>query len=163
MDWLIADSSIELEDLEVSGASDCGVRISGDSHPLLLGGNFHNNNGPGVIVQGQSSPRIMDNRIIENGRVAGALHAGIEIGNEAQPTLLDNKILHNGLAPVFPMALDEEIRAKNTFDPRPTGQQTPKQHTAPRHVEKPTSPPSNKPELKPNNAIGHPVKPVTEV
>ena len=153
---LIADSSVEVEDLDVSGATDCGVRISGDARPLLMGGNFHNNNGPGIIVQGQSSPRLMDNRIADNGRVAGALHAGIEISNEAQPTLLHNEIVHNGLFADFPIALDEEIRAKNTVDPRPVGKTTPKQH-APQHLEKPV-----KPELKPNNTIGHPVKPVTE-
>lgn len=154
---LIADSSIEVEDLEVSGASDCGVRISGDAHPLLMAGNFHNNGGPGIIIQGQSAPRIMDNRIVENGRVAGALHTGIEIGNEAQPTLLHNEISHNGLTAVFPMALDEEIRARNIVDPKPAGKApAPKQH-APLHLEKPV-----KPEAKPNNAIGHPVKPVTE-
>jgi len=155
---LIADSSIEAEDIEISGATECGVRISGDAHPLLMASNIHNNAGPGVIVQGQSSPRLMENHIADNGRLAGALHAGIEIGNEAQPSLLHNEILHNGLACNFPLALDEDIRAKNTVDPRPTGtgKSAPKQHAAPpAHVEKP------KLEVKPN-AIGHPTKPVTE-
>ena len=131
---LIADSSIEVEDLEVSGASDRGVRISGDAHPLIMAGNFHNNSGPGISVQGQSAPRIMDNRIAENGRVAGALHSGIEISNEAQPTLLHNEIAHNGLSAVFPMALDEEIRAKNTVDPRPAGKPAPKQQPHTRSI-----------------------------
>jgi hypothetical protein len=154
---LIADSSIEAEDIEVTGASECGVRISGDAHPLVMAGNFHGNSGPGVIVQGPSTPRMMDNRIADNGMVAGALHQGIEIGNEAQPTLLHNEILHNGLAAVFPMALDEDIRAKNTVDPRPAGRPAPpKTHAAPNRPDK-----STKPLVKPN-AIGHPPKPVTE-
>jgi serine/threonine protein phosphatase PrpC len=147
----IADSSIEAEDIEVSGAVECGVRIAGDSHPLVIAGNFHANLGPGVIVQGQSAPRLIDNRITDNGRVPGAPHAGIEIGNEAQPTLIHNEILHNGLPAVFPLALDEEIRAKNTIDAGPAA----KPHI-PTHSTKPV-----KPEVKPN-AIGHPTKPLTE-
>jgi serine/threonine protein phosphatase PrpC len=152
---LIADSSIEAEDIEVSGAVDCGVKIEGDSHPLVIAGNFHSNSGPGVIVQGQSTPRLIDNRITDNGRVAGAPHAGIEIGNEAQPTLIKNEILHNGLAAMFPPALDEEIRAKNTVDSGAAGK-PPAKPRPPAHTTQPTQP-----EVKPN-AIGHPSKPVIE-
>ena len=138
---LIADSSIEAEDIEVTGATECGVRISGDAHPLVMASNFHANSGPGVIVEGQSSPRLMDNRIADNGRIVGAPHTGIEIGNEAQPTLLHNEITHNGLPAVFPPALDEDIRAKNTVDPRPVSNKpaATKPHT-PGHEEKSTKP-----------------------
>ena len=153
--FLIESSSLEVDEIEVSGAADAGMRISGDAHPLVMSGNFHGNSGPGLIVQGQSAPRIMDNRIADNGHVAGAPRSGIEIGNEAQPTLLHNEISHNGLPAVFPLALDEEIRAKNTVDPRPATKPATKTH-APAHVEKPS-----KPAVKPN-AIGHPTKPVTE-
>jgi hypothetical protein len=153
---LIADSSIEAEDIEVSGASECGVKIEGESHPLVMASNFHSNSGPGVIVKGQSAPRVMDNRIADNGHVTGAPRSGIEIGNEAQPTLLHNEILHNGLPAVFPLALDEEIRAKNIVDPAPAGKSVAKPHTPPAHTTTP-----NKPEMKPN-AIGHPAKPVTD-
>lgn len=152
---LIENSSLEVDELEVTGATDCGMRISGDAHPLVMAGNFHNNGGAGLIVQGPSAPRIMDNRIADNGHVAGVLRSGIEIGNEAQPTLLHNEISHNGLPAVFPLALDEEIRAKNTVDPRPAAKPGTKTH-APAHPDKPS-----KPLVKPN-AIGHPNKPVTE-
>ncbi len=152
---LIADSSIETEDIEVSGATECGVRISGDAHPLVMASTFHKNSGPGVIVQDQSAPRLMDNRIADNGWVPGAPRRGIEIGNEAQPNLLHNEIVHNGLNAVFPIALDEEIRAKNTVDPR-AGADKPSL-TKPQHIEKPI-----KPEVVKPNAIGHPSKPLTQ-
>jgi serine/threonine protein phosphatase PrpC len=155
----IEDSSVEAEDIEVSGALDCGARVQGDSHPLIVASSFHSNSGPGVIVRGPSSPRLVDNRIADNGRVAGAPHAGIEIGNEAQPTLLHNEILHNGLPAVFPLALDEEIRAKNTIDAGPAGKQLVKPHSA-EPIGKPGVKPI-KPEVKPN-AIGHPSKPPIE-
>jgi serine/threonine protein phosphatase PrpC len=153
----IANSSIEVEDVEVSGATECGMRIKGDSHPLVMASNFHNNNGPGVIVQDQSSPRLMDNRITDNGRVPAAPHQGIEVGNEAQPALLHNEILHNGLPAVFPPALDEEIRLKNTVDPRPAAKHGPTNPRTPSaHEEK-----STKPEVKPA-VVSHPTKPLTE-
>ena len=153
---LINDSSIEAEDLEVTGAIESGIHIEGDSHPLVIGSSFHANAGPGVVVRGLSTPRFVDNRIADNGRVPGALHAGIEISNEAQPTLSHNEILHNGLAPVFPLALDEEIHSKNTFDAAPAGKPGVKRHV-------PAVPPATttKPDAKPN-AIGHPSKPLTE-
>ncbi len=149
---LISNSSIEADDVEVSGALDCGALVEGDSHPLIMASSFRANSGPGVIVRGQSSPRLMDNRVADNGWVHGALHAGIEIDNEAQPTLLHNEILHNGLPAVFPLALDEEIRAKNTVDAGPGAKPRTPAH----------SPKQAKPEVKPN-AIGHPTtKPLTE-
>jgi serine/threonine protein phosphatase PrpC len=142
---LIADSSVEAEDIEISGALDAGLRIEGDSHPLVMGSSFRSNAGPGVIVRAQSAPRFVGNRITENGRVPAAPRAGIEIDNEAQPTLLHNEILQNGAPAVFPPALDDEIRAKNTVDTRPVNKPAAKPHTlAPTPVVKP-------------HAVGHPL------
>jgi serine/threonine protein phosphatase PrpC len=144
---LIADSSIEAEDIEISGALDAGLRIDGDSHPLILDSSFHANSGPGVVVHAGSSPRFVGNRIAENGRVPGALKAGIEIDNDAQPTLLHNEILQNGLPAIFPLALDEEIRARNTVDA-----------TGAKPAAKPRAP-APKPVTKPNTA-SHPLSEV---
>jgi hypothetical protein len=145
---LIADSSIEAEDVEISGALDSGLRIEGDSHPLVMGSSFHSNSGPGVVVRGESSPRLVGNRITENGRVTGAPKAGIEIDNDAHPTLLHNEILQNGLRATFPLALDEEIRAGNTVDAAPGNKPAAKPH-----------PPAQKPAVKPNTAT-HPLSEV---
>jgi len=116
---LIANSSIEAEDIEIASAIESGLRIDGDSRPLIVGSNFHSNAGPGIVIHGQSAPRLVGNRVAENGRIAGTPRAGIEIDNESQPTLLHNDILQNGLPAVFPLALDKEIRAKNSVDPTP--------------------------------------------
>jgi hypothetical protein len=117
-----------------------------------MGSSFHNNAGPGVVVHGQSGPHLTGNRIEENGRVLGAPRAGIEIDNEAQPTLLHNEILKNGVPAVFPPALDEEIRAKNTVDVAPG-----------KPAVKPHAPVVNpiKPAVKPPT-VSHPTHPVTE-
>jgi serine/threonine protein phosphatase PrpC len=116
---LVVNSSIEAEDIEIANASDSGMRIEGDSRPLIVGSTFHSNAGPGVVVRGPSAPKLVGNRIGENGRVSGSPRAGIEIDNEAQPTLLHNDILQNGLPAVFPPALDQEIRASNLVDTPP--------------------------------------------
>ncbi len=142
---LIADSSIEAEDIEISGAQDAGLRTEGDSRPLVLGGNFHANSGPGVVVRGESAPRLVGNRIVENGRVTGAPKAGIEIDNDAHPSLLHNEILQNGLPATFPLALDEEIRTGNTVDAAPVKKPAAKPH-----------PPVQKPAAKPSTAT-HPL------
>jgi serine/threonine protein phosphatase PrpC len=134
---LIADSSIEAEDMEISRALETGLRIEGDSHPLVIGSSFHANAGPGVVVRGRSAPRLVGNRIAENGRVAGVPKAGIEIDNDAQPTLLQNEILGNGLPAVFPLALDEEIRARNTVDGAPPKPAAKPHNSAPKPVGKP--------------------------
>jgi serine/threonine protein phosphatase PrpC len=144
---LIADSSIEAEDIEISNALEAGLRIEGDSHPLVMGSSFHSNAGPGVVVRGESAPRLVGNRIVENGRVPGSPKAGIEIDNDSQPTLLHNEILKNGLPATFPPALDEEIRGRNTVDT-----------SGAKPAAKPRTP-APKPVLKPNTAT-HPLSEV---
>jgi serine/threonine protein phosphatase PrpC len=145
---LIADSSIEAEDIEISGALEAGLRIEGDSHPLVMGSSFHSNSGPGVVVRGESAPRLVGNRIVENGRVPGSPKAGIEIDNLAQPTLLHNEILKNGISATFPPALDEEIRAGNTVDAAPGNKPAVKPRA-----------PISKPAVKPNTGT-HPLSEV---
>ena len=113
---LIDNSSIEAEDLDVSGAIDSAIRIEGDSHPLVLGNYLHGNSGTGVIIRAPSVPRLVGNRISENGLAAGSLHAGVEIDSASEPVLQHNEIVDNGLLPVFPAALNDEIRAKNTIE-----------------------------------------------
>jgi PPM family protein phosphatase len=76
---LLANSSVELEDCEVSGAIEAGIRIEGDSHPLLLGNFVHANTGPGIVIHAPAAPRLVGNRI-----------SGIKIDPDAHPILLDN-------------------------------------------------------------------------
>jgi parallel beta-helix repeat protein len=93
----ITGSSVEIADTEVSGAIEAGVRIGGNSSPLLLANYIHGNAGPGVLIRDASSPRLVGNRITENGTVRGALHAGIEMPTDSHPILKNNEISHNGL------------------------------------------------------------------
>jgi parallel beta-helix repeat protein len=90
-------SPIEIEDTEVSGAIEAGIRISGGSSAVLLANYIHGNAGPGVLIRDSSSPRLVGNRISDNGTVVGALRPGIEASPNSQAIFKNNAISHNGL------------------------------------------------------------------
>ncbi len=93
---LIEDAGIEIDDLEISGAGDCGVRIAGASGAVLRANWIHLNGGCGVSIGAGSSPRLTGNRISENGTSAEAPRPGIDIHPPANPAIENNFILGNG-------------------------------------------------------------------
>lgn len=93
---LLDGSAIEVEDMEISGAGDCGVRISGASGGALRANYIHDNPGCGIWIGGGSSPRLIGNRISKNGTAPGALRPGIDIEPPASPALENNVITGNG-------------------------------------------------------------------
>lgn len=86
---LIVNSSIEADDVEISGAIDAGVHVEGESHPLLLGNFIHSNSGAGVVIRHPAVPRLVANQISENG-------SGIDTDPKAQPVLFRNVVERNG-------------------------------------------------------------------
>jgi serine/threonine protein phosphatase PrpC len=95
---MVSDSSLEIADVEISGAIESGVRFEGASQGELLAGFIHGNAGSGVQVKDASVVRLAANRILENGRTAGALRAGVEVDNGAKVSFGENVILRNGRA-----------------------------------------------------------------
>jgi parallel beta-helix repeat protein len=85
---LLTDSSVEIEDCEISGALDTGIRIEGDSHARLLGNYIHSNKGPGITINAPATPRLVGNRV-----------SGIKIDPKAHPVLLDNLVSREGTKP----------------------------------------------------------------
>ena len=69
---LMIDSSIELDDLDISGATEAGIRFEGTSGGTLLANFVHGNTGPGIVIKDQSAPRLVGNRVIENGKASGS-------------------------------------------------------------------------------------------
>ncbi|MBV9156519.1 MAG: protein phosphatase 2C domain-containing protein [Acidobacteriaceae bacterium] len=94
----IANSSVTIEDGEVSGAIEAGIRIDGTSKPILLANFVHANPGAGITIKDESAGRLAGNWISENGRVAGTLRSGVEIDSTAHPVLERNFIARNGLS-----------------------------------------------------------------
>jgi parallel beta-helix repeat protein len=80
--WL-ENSGVEIEDVEVSGAIDAGIRIEGAGQPLLIGNFVHGNAGAGIVVA------------------------------SGRPRLVGNRLSDNGLRSSFPASSEQEIRANN--------------------------------------------------
>jgi serine/threonine protein phosphatase PrpC len=120
---LLSNASVEMDDIEVSGAIESGVRIDGASRSTLLADFIHANVGPGVIIADDSAPRLAGNRIADNGKLLGSLRTGIEISPGAKPVLENNIILGNGVAGIAGISpeTDLEIRSRNIQDPKPPG------------------------------------------
>jgi hypothetical protein len=114
----ITNSSIELDNTEISDASEAGIRIDGSSSPLLLANYIHANAGAGLIIAGQSAPGLEGNWISENGTAPAARRSGVEIESGAKPVLGHNVILRNGRSTFgnIPPAFDKEIRSNNFTD-----------------------------------------------
>jgi len=110
---LLDDSSLEVDDLEISGARDCGIRIAGSSAPVLRANFVHDNFGCGIWIGGGSVPRVVGNRISENG--VADLRSGVEIHLPAKPTIENNIIVGNGAANFgsVPAAIEDGIRRNN--------------------------------------------------
>ncbi len=79
---LLDNSSIEINDIEVTGAGSCAVRFSGASAGALRAGYFRGN-ACNILVEGESSPRIGGNRL---------LGPPIEVRAPAHPVLANNTL-----------------------------------------------------------------------
>jgi serine/threonine protein phosphatase PrpC len=64
---LIEDSTIDVENTEISGAIDAAVRIDGNSQPRLSANFIHGNSGTGVLVGAHAGPLLTANRMSDNG------------------------------------------------------------------------------------------------
>jgi hypothetical protein len=93
---LLEDAAIEIDDMEITGAGDCGVRIAGASDVVLRANWIHANAGCGVSIGAGSSPRLIGNRIAENGTPLDALRPGIDLHPPASPVIENNIIVGNG-------------------------------------------------------------------
>jgi len=93
---LLEDAGIEIDDMEITGAGDCGIRIAGASGAVLRANWIHSNAGCGVSIGVGSSPRLIGNRISENGTAPDALRPGIDLHPPASPAIENNIIVGNG-------------------------------------------------------------------
>jgi serine/threonine protein phosphatase PrpC len=96
MGVLLVDSSVELADLDISGAVYSGVRIEGDGKPKLIENFIHANGGAGVDISGNAAPTLLRNQIMQNGLMVNSTRPGIEVGPLARPLLEGNLVSGNG-------------------------------------------------------------------
>jgi len=113
----LADSTVVVEDVEISGAATAGIEIAGADRAEIRDSYIHDNPGTGVIVRDQAAPRLHGNLLLRNGAGPEAPRPGVEIRDMARPQLLQNRIEENAAAGVWVPAADriDEIFGFNTF------------------------------------------------
>jgi PPM family protein phosphatase len=100
---VISDSDLELQDTEIVGAAN-GVEIRGKSAAVLRANSIQDCRETGIRISGDSTPWILYNAILRNGRRARSdktpAGPGIIIEAPAHPVLIGNTFGENGGDPV---------------------------------------------------------------
>lgn len=113
----LADSSVEVQGIEVSGAVTTGIDVSGDDRSTVRASFLHDNPGGGLLIAGNAAPTLLNNLIARNGRAQGAPRPGVEVRDTARPVLVENRLDGNGgggVALITPERGDE-VFAWNSF------------------------------------------------
>ena len=82
---LLVGSSVNLVNLDISGAVFSGIRIEDHSTPRVTECYIHSNAGAGISIGDNSAPALVHNQVMQNGLMVNAVRPGIEIGPSAQP------------------------------------------------------------------------------
>lgn len=121
----LVDSSVVIEDVEISGAQIAAIDALGADRSTVDGCDLHDNPGAGVRLGASSSTWLKDNLIRSNGlgggdvAVAdGALEPGVHILPGALPRLSGNVFKNNGAAAVWvpDAGMSEPIELGNSFE-----------------------------------------------
>lgn len=110
-------SQVQVTEMEISGATQAGIEITGADRSSIETSFIHDNTGPGILVSGDAATKIQKNLISKNGK--GKTKApGVEIRGGAQPLLIDNKFEGNAAAGVWLPAAGrgDEIFHWNRFE-----------------------------------------------
>ena len=112
---VLADSDVQLEDVDVSGA-EIGIEIRGAASPVLRANSIHDSTGAGILITGPSQPWISHNTLRAN-KTGLAAHDGARPALEGN--LFDKNSIQVELPPEMPL---KDVRAHNTFiDVKPAG------------------------------------------
>lgn len=111
----LADSAVDVEDVEISGASTAGLEIAGADRSVLRFCFVHDNPGAGVIVRDQAVPQLVQNLILRNGLEKTSPGPGVEIRDTARPQIVQNRLENNGAAAVWLPANSAPERVDEVF------------------------------------------------
>jgi hypothetical protein len=116
---VLADSVVQLEDVDVDGAG-IGIEIRGAASPTLRADAIHDCASAGILITGPSQPLISHNTLRAN-KTGLAAHDG------ARPALEGNLFDKNSIQVELPAEMPmKDVRAHNTFiDARPAGSRKP--------------------------------------
>jgi hypothetical protein len=113
----LADSSVDVQGIEITGAVTAGIDVSGDDRSTVRASFLHDNPGGGMLIAGSATPSLLNNLIARNGRAPGTPRPGVEVRDTARPVLVENRLDGNGgggVALLTPERADE-ILAWNSF------------------------------------------------
>ncbi len=116
----LADSEVEVEGVEITGALTAGIDVSGADRSTVRASYLHDNPGGGVLIAESAAPRLQNNLIAANGRAAGSpAHPGVEVRGAARPELVENRFQGNGAGGVLLPTAErgDELFAWNSFTP----------------------------------------------
>lgn len=104
----IRNASVEVVDVEISGAAQLAVDIAGLSAGVIIGSDIHDNPGAALRVGSGATPRITHSAFLRNGTSAvSAMSLLVETG--AQPRFSRNTF--QGIVPAALVTLDDATRA----------------------------------------------------
>jgi hypothetical protein len=110
----LTGSSLEIEDLEISGTRIAAVELK-SSTATLRANYIHDNLGSAVLVSALATPHLAHNVIVNNGKQTGDPKAGLEVLEGARPTLVGNVIADNGVYGIRGWTADGETLRTNFF------------------------------------------------
>jgi parallel beta-helix repeat protein len=97
---LLEGAQVEVSEVEVTGAAEAGIAISGADRSSVESCYVHDNTGAGILVDGGAATRVRQNLIARNGTKTPK-RPGIEVRGQARPLLIENRIEGNGAAGVW--------------------------------------------------------------
>lgn len=97
---LLDGARVEVSEVEVTGAAEAGIAISGADRSSIESSYVHDNAGAGIVVDGGAATRVRQNLIARNGTNTPK-RPGVEVRGQARPLLIENRIEGNGAAGVW--------------------------------------------------------------
>lgn len=117
---LVEDSTIEVDGLEITGASQAAVDLRAGARVTIRHCLIRDNQGTGVLVRAKAEPRIERNVIIHNG-LGPQRQAAVVVEPGASPVLVGNGIGGNGTDAVqgWPAEKLPALMQENVLTPAP--------------------------------------------
>lgn len=109
---VVHDADTLLLNLEITGATEAAVVVSGGSHAVLSASRLHDNPGAGVLIRDSAVPELWHNVIASNGK-GSTPRPGVEIRDLAKPVLAGNLLLNNQGGAVWRTPLVDEASLIN--------------------------------------------------
>jgi hypothetical protein len=112
---LVRNAQVAMTSLEISGTTEAGIFISGKEPTTVVACHLHDNRGSGVIVEGEATPLLKSNLIVNNGKQTADAKPGLAIRPSAKPVLVENVFAENAADIWSWFALSGEDLSRNWF------------------------------------------------